>query len=533
MSVAAGALTALIGVVLSFAGAVAATIHWKRDFDRRLQEAHEEVSKQLVSLRVEPYIKFIEQLEPLSRRWSGELAANRRKAREFAEIFHQASYGPVGVLASSDTRELIIAARAACLQYADMKIPLERLVGRVWAIHQALRSDLGLDQPNWPNEIERRRLRRIAGDAEAIDAIVNDAVHITYGLYSDWGAPRRLAADRTFSGIIFDMDGLLLDTEVVERRAWQRAAQDFNCTITDEDFLLLIGRTEDDVERILSRLWTTRSEGTPSFSAILAKKTAYAGQDTIEVKESAVPLLAWARSEHVPTAVASSSIREKVLVRLEAAGILNDFDVVAGGDEVARGKPSPDIFQLAAHRLGCKIRECLILEDSDSGITAASTAGAIPILVPDSSLPRTIPFEIQGICYRTFGSLAEVLSLVRAADLIPPSPRAVRSRPSRILRESPVAGSPCSARMATRVRGLRLRTGGPARTSSRSARPPAIAAPPMSGTYGNSTAGTTGPPLACAMIKMPRAPSAPSRASHSQRGKSRRPFSASRIAVTG
>lgn len=415
MDISSAAWAALISAVITGVGIVAASIRWRRDFDQRLEQIHEEVTKQLIDLRVEPYIKFMQELEPLSRRWARELAADRQRVKELAEIFHRAGFGAIGMLASSDTRELIVATRAACLQYAEMKIPFDRLINRVWAIHQALRSDLGHDQPNWPNEIERRRLRRLAGDADAIDAIVENAVHITYGLYPDWYLLRRVDSSRSFAAIILDMDGLLLDTEILERRAWQRAAGDFGCSISDDEFMLLIGRTEEDVKEILVGLWEARSEDATKFAEIRAKKIDYADQEEIDVKEGASDLLAWAREEHVPTAVASSTAREKVFSRLISAGILEDVDVVVGGDEVARGKPAPDVFQLAANRLGCRTGACLVLEDSDSGITAAFNAGMIPILIPDTSFKRTIPRDIQSRAFRTSGSLSEVLQFLKAA----------------------------------------------------------------------------------------------------------------------
>jgi HAD superfamily hydrolase (TIGR01509 family) len=414
MDVASAAWAAIVSAVITAVGVVAANLHWRRDFDARLQQVHEEVTKQLIGLRTEPYMKFMHQLEPMSRRRASELVTNRGRALEFAEVFQGAIYGPVGVLASNDTREIIVASRAGCLQYAEMKLPLDRMINRIWAIHQALRSDLGIEQPNWPNEIERRRLRQLAGDADAIDAIVESAVHIGYGLYSDWYRLRSLGANRSFAAIILDMDGLMLDTEVLERRAWQRAAHDFGFAITDEEFLSLIGRTEDDTRKILADLWEMPPEDVAKFGEIRARKISYADQEEIAIKEGLPDLLAWARMERIPTAVASSSPREKIFSRLNSAGIINDVDVIVGGDEVKQGKPAPDIFVLAANRLGSKTKACVVLEDSDSGIAGASRAGMTPILVPDRSVAREIPAQVQSQAFAILDSLSEVLILLKA-----------------------------------------------------------------------------------------------------------------------
>lgn len=449
MNISSTVWAALISALITVIGITAATVRWRRDFDQRLQRIHEEVAKQLIELRIEAYATFLQQLEPLSRRWAHELMANRQKVKEFAEIFHHAGFGTVGLLASHDTRELIFAARAACLQYAEMKMPFDRLIQRIWALHRALRSDLGLDQPNWPNEIERRRLRQLAGDADAIDAIVENALGITYDLYPEWYMPRRLDSSHSFAAIIFDMDGLLLDTEAIQRQAWQRAARDFGCSISDDEFLQLIGRTDEDVKEILVGLWKARSEGSTNFAEIRARKISYLDQEEIDIEEGTADLLAWARAEHVLTAVASSSAREKVFSYLRSAGILENFDVIVGGDEAARGKPAPDVFHLAADRLGCKAEACLVLEDSDSGICAASNAGMIPILIPDTSFKRTIPVDLRSIAYRSFSSLSEVLEFLKVTY---PESRSYIARGSRF-------STPLKSRSSKRYRFDRQRNG--------------------------------------------------------------------------
>jgi HAD superfamily hydrolase (TIGR01509 family) len=226
---------------------------------------------------------------------------------------------------------------------------------------------------------------------------------------------RHLDARRSFTAVILDMDGLMLDTEFVEYRALQRAAEDFGWSISDEQYLQLIGKTQRDAWAALTAWWQARPAGRGSLGAIRDRAACYARTETIAVKHGLLDLLGWAHSEQVPVAVASSSARATVISRLRKAGLSEAMGVIAGGDEVAHGKPAPDVFLLAAKRLGYEPRACVVIEDSDSGITAASAAGMTPFLVPDSSIPRVIPAAVKARAYRICKSLTEVLGILSAA----------------------------------------------------------------------------------------------------------------------
>jgi beta-phosphoglucomutase-like phosphatase (HAD superfamily) len=228
---------------------------------------------------------------------------------------------------------------------------------------------------------------------------------------------RRLDAERSFAALILDMDGLMLDTEVVEFRAWQRAAEDFGWSISGEQYAQLLGRTARDGWAVMTAWWEERPSSRGSLTAIQDRAADYAGAETVAVKKGLFALLDWVQREKVPVAVASSSPHATVTARLREAGADKAVDVIVGGDDVAHGKPAPDIFLAAARRLGCEPRECVVVEDSDSGITAAAAAGMTPFLVPDSSMPRVIPAAVRAQAYRICESLAEVLDILSAAPV--------------------------------------------------------------------------------------------------------------------
>ena len=226
---------------------------------------------------------------------------------------------------------------------------------------------------------------------------------------------RHLDDARAFCAVILDMDGVMLDSEVVEMRAWQRAAADFDWSISYDEYLQLIGKTDREATEVLTAWWEARPGGRGGLDDIRERADRYGAEETPAVKAGLLELIDWAHREGVPLAVGSSSSRDTIRTRLAAAGVRDDVDAIAGGDEVVRGKPAPDVFLLAAERLGCEPHLCVVIEDSDHGINAAEAAGMTSFLVPDSSIPRDIPPEIRTRAYRTCGSLGHVLDILEAA----------------------------------------------------------------------------------------------------------------------
>ncbi|NBD34903.1 MAG: HAD-IA family hydrolase [Chloroflexi bacterium] len=212
----------------------------------------------------------------------------------------------------------------------------------------------------------------------------------------------------TCQAVIFDMDGLLLDTEPISKRAWLRALEAWDATLTDEVYLQLVGRTVADTVRILSEtlgpdlpIPAVRTQKDTLFEEIIA-------DEGIPLKPGAVALLDYLERAGYPKAVASSTPKAGVLQRLSMTGLRERFSVIVGGDEVRRGKPSPDIFLAAAERLGVAPEGCWVLEDSEYGIAAAHAAGMTPIMIPDLKPPSA---ETAALAYRVLPSLADVQAM--------------------------------------------------------------------------------------------------------------------------
>jgi HAD superfamily hydrolase (TIGR01509 family) len=190
-----------------------------------------------------------------------------------------------------------------------------------------------------------------------------------------------------FRAAIFDMDGLLLDSERPVRAAAHQATREFGVSLDDARYLELIGRNERDSRALLEQ-WLapacTYDTARERAGALLADALGVAGY---AVKAGVVELLQALRARGVPCAVASSTHREEVEFRLGQAGLAPFFDGFNGGDEVVRGKPAPDLFLLAAERLGQPPARCLVFEDSEHGARGAMAAGMSVVIVPDLKTP--------------------------------------------------------------------------------------------------------------------------------------------------
>jgi HAD superfamily hydrolase (TIGR01509 family) len=185
-----------------------------------------------------------------------------------------------------------------------------------------------------------------------------------------------------FTAAIFDMDGLLLDSERVIMRAWLAAAEQAGLALSESDFLLVVGCGAEDSRARLTALLG----GHESFQLVRDRaRASLAAQPGLvfPLKPGALELLRLLRQRGVPCAVASSTYADEVRRRLSTVGVLDFFQVVAGGDEVARSKPDPAVYLLAAARLGVQPVRCLAFEDSDHGAAAAHQAGLRVVVVPD------------------------------------------------------------------------------------------------------------------------------------------------------
>jgi beta-phosphoglucomutase-like phosphatase (HAD superfamily) len=187
--------------------------------------------------------------------------------------------------------------------------------------------------------------------------------------------------------VIFDLDGLILDTEFIYRMTWQRSATSFGYSMSDDLYASFAGRRDVDCETLLVETYG-REFPVSDFlrrSDHLSQK--YVKKHGVSTKPGLFELLDFIDAKRILKAVATST---ELLNALFSLGKLaGRFDVIVAGDDVANGKPAPDIFLLCADRLQVRPRHCLVLEDAEAGVQAAHAAGMPMVIVPDLNYPST------------------------------------------------------------------------------------------------------------------------------------------------
>jgi HAD superfamily hydrolase (TIGR01509 family) len=191
---------------------------------------------------------------------------------------------------------------------------------------------------------------------------------------------------KDFAALIFDMDGLVLDTEPTYFAAWRQAVEEMGFRVGPDAFKALSGYHYGQLEsQLLS--WYGLDFNLQTFRELGSKLwRSYVSVEGITVKRGVVDLLDFAEQQSIPVCLATNSSAVNANECLDIAGIKNRFPVIISGDDVLLAKPEPDIFLKAAECLQVDIRRCLVFEDSHTGIAAATAAGAYTVYIP-STIP--------------------------------------------------------------------------------------------------------------------------------------------------
>jgi len=211
--------------------------------------------------------------------------------------------------------------------------------------------------------------------------------------------------------VIFDVDGTLLNTEILYMEGWRRAGKEFGFHVTEEALLQTRAVNSAVAKEVFRRLVSPEFP----YEAIRSRRV----DISEEIIESLPPerlrmpyadiLLPSLRREGFSIAAASSTVREKTVAHLTHAGLYAWFSAVVCGDMVTRGKPEPDIFLKAAALVGAVPEECIVVGDTPADVFAAHAAGMKMILIPDQvpANEKTIPLS-----WRILSGLAEVPAVI-------------------------------------------------------------------------------------------------------------------------
>lgn len=214
-----------------------------------------------------------------------------------------------------------------------------------------------------------------------------------------------------YTGAIFDMDGVLFDTEHIYQETWREIAADMGVKLDDGITQAISGTNGDVMCRVIERFYGVK-DGTDIMNRCKARVREKLSQE-VPVKPGAREIIGYFKEKGVRIAVASSSTRGQIESNLALSGLSDSIDAVVSGEEVSCGKPDPEIFLRAAAALGCAPEKCFVFEDSMSGVKAGHAAGCATVMVPDLIPPTP---DILPLCFRVFDSLDDALEEIRGLE---------------------------------------------------------------------------------------------------------------------
>ncbi len=210
--------------------------------------------------------------------------------------------------------------------------------------------------------------------------------------------------------VLFDMDGTVFDTESIYRRCWIRAAKDVGFDVDMELFFERVcGLNMADMTVLVHRVYGTDAP----FEEVRARRRLYLDEELEKVglpfKSGAPDILYALKEQGIKIALVTSSGRKLVDRYLQMSGLEGVFDVIMTGEQVMHGKPDPEIFLIAAQKLGISPEHCMVVEDSPNGVRAGHAAGMYTVMVPDLH-PCTK--ELSSLLWHCCNTLGELLPLI-------------------------------------------------------------------------------------------------------------------------
>ncbi|MCL1997402.1 MAG: HAD family phosphatase [Turicibacter sp.] len=211
--------------------------------------------------------------------------------------------------------------------------------------------------------------------------------------------------------VIFDMDGVLIDSEPPSKEAWRLALEHYGYKLDDAFFAkMVMGRNLAAIRAVMNEHY---GDGSFDFDLILKRRAdymdKYINDGKLKIKYGLIEMLDRLNALNIKSCVATSTNRKNMTKRLSLLNIIDRFDGFVTGDEVTNSKPDPEIFLKAAKIMDVNPQDCIVIEDSPNGIAAAVAADIRVIMIPDTIAPtEELSKQVYAVCQ----------NLIEAADLI-------------------------------------------------------------------------------------------------------------------
>ena len=211
-------------------------------------------------------------------------------------------------------------------------------------------------------------------------------------------------------GVLFDMDGLVLDTEKLYSRFWMEACHFYGFPMTYEQSLEMRAANSRVGEENLRRFFGPSVDYVTVRNKRVELMDAFVEKEGVEPKAGIFQLMDYLEERGIPAAICSSSPADRIELHLSSLGLYHRFAAICSGYDVPCGKPAPDIYLHGAASLGLAPEECLALEDAPLGIESAFRAGCVPVMIPDQAPPDE---QTRTMLYAKADSLLDIIELLK------------------------------------------------------------------------------------------------------------------------
>ncbi|HAQ41512.1 MAG TPA: hypothetical protein DCM73_12250 [Clostridiales bacterium] len=213
--------------------------------------------------------------------------------------------------------------------------------------------------------------------------------------------------------VIFDMDGLMFDSENLLFKSWKEAMKKMGHEPSMDVFLKTLGITDEKTREFYTDYFGDELEGKRFCKITIEIFSGLLSKGELKIKPGLTELIDYLNRNNIKKAIASSNNRKVIFRNIEVTGIKNDFDYIISGDDVKEGKPHPEIFERVCEALNIAKENTLILEDSLNGIKAGHAASIKSIMIPDLLMPTE---EAKEKSHTILNSLFEVIDFLEKSN---------------------------------------------------------------------------------------------------------------------
>jgi HAD superfamily hydrolase (TIGR01509 family) len=213
----------------------------------------------------------------------------------------------------------------------------------------------------------------------------------------------------TIKGAVFDLDGMLLDTEGLQLEGWMEVLRPFGVFLTKHDYLEYAGETAETIEAEIAKKFNLRIKQGQLVEEKRKLLMKWLEDRHIYLMPYARESIGFFTGRKLKIAVASGGSKSEVLAKLKKSNLYQVFETIVSRDDVSRGKPHPEMYLLTARKLGLKPEECIAFEDTESGVQSAKAAGLVCLAVPNELSQNQNFSKADGI----FSNLDKALQFVK------------------------------------------------------------------------------------------------------------------------